>query len=41
MRAAIYARRSKDHQKDSIAVQLAASRQYIADHGWSLDEQHI
>jgi site-specific DNA recombinase len=38
MRAAIYARRSTDHQEASIEVQIEEARRYIAAQGWELDE---
>lgn len=41
MRAAIYARRSTDHQEASIAVQIEEARRYIAERGWTVSESDI
>ena len=41
MRAAIYARRSTDHQEASIPVQMEEARRYVEKQGWSLDEHHV
>lgn len=42
MRAAIYARYSSENQSaKSIVDQVRVCKQYIAEHGMTLDEQHI
>ena len=38
MRAAVYARRSTEHQEASIEVQIDEAKRYIAVQGWTLDE---
>ncbi len=43
MRAALYARVSSDHQRETQTVdsQLSALRQFAAEQGWVLEKQHV
>src|SRR5690242_12863652 len=42
MRAAIYARRSTDHQEASIEVQIEEAKRYAAANGWTInDREHV
>ncbi len=41
LRAAIYARKSTDHQEDSTTVQVGSARAYVASQGWIVADQHV
>lgn len=40
-KAAIYARRSTEHQEASLEVQVGEAKRYIQQRGWTVDENHI